>query len=167
MTEKAVRTKTPKAIAETPPLYIERQEGVDVVVDGVRWRLKGLTWPEEERVGSIQAAHTQAVYYNHTDSRPELDDFDFQVGDVLMLRLGVHDAEPLEKCAPEVRAAIEAAKAARKEMTIGEGKRLVFDAAVFAPPFNGSVARQFLRKIEELTKLGQQEEIKLVFTSPQ
>jgi hypothetical protein len=166
MAQAKTREKTSKAIADTPPLFTQRQEGVQVEHGGVRFLLKGLTWQEEERCGSIQAASVQSTWANHRDSRPELDDFDFQVADVLTLRLGVHDATPLPGCDPATAAAVETAKAARKEMTIGESKRLVFSAAFFEPPFDGRVAKAFLRKIEELTRLSEAEEIKLVFTTP-
>lgn len=166
MAEKTTRRKTAKAIAaDAPSLFVERQQGVWAEYGGVRFQLKELTWQEEERVGAVQGAHAQSVFANHPDSRPELDDFDFQIGDVLMLRLGVHDAEVLDGCPPETAAAIEMAKSARKEMQIGEEKRLVFAADLFNR-IDPRVSRALLRKIEELTKLSQSEEIKLVFTSP-
>lgn len=157
------RNKTAKAIADTPPLLIQRQEGVYCEYGGVGFTLKGLTWQEQERVETMIQLMVQETRQKHPDSLPEPEEYDFQVGSAWRLRFGVHEMKVLPGCAPEVAAAVELAEQAAKEVEVGGVKRRLYPGEFLSKL---ATAQAFYDKIEELSKLSQAEEIKLVFTSP-
>lgn len=152
------RKKTSKAIAATPKFFAERMDGVWAQVPGtsIRLLLKGLTWPEQERIDTMISVMMQEARDAHPDSQPDPEDYDFQVASMWRLRLGVHEVEGLDDL-PEFKT---------KEIQIGGVKRTVYPAEFYAK-IDPEYTRQLYAKIDELTGLSQSEKKKLDFTTPQ
>lgn len=155
MADKKPRTITAKKAAATPPLFVERQEGVVATFGKVSFHIEGLTSQEEERCATIlqlMVGNTRrAAQEREEEAQPE--DFDYQIETLWRLRFGVHKIEGLD-FEPKM-----------KELTVGGQKRMVYDASVFTN-MRSAVKLALYVKIMELSNLDEDEEVKLIFTSP-